>query len=148
MSLRRIEGWEGRLAEFVTQARSRPFLTGEFDCCLMPCDAVEMMTGVDPAAALRGRFKTERGALRVLKRFAGGGITEVAEKIAAELGAPEVPIRFARRGDIVLVLDPVFVRAPWDALLGLCLGRQVAVMAPEGLRLTPMHDLNRAWAVG
>ena len=72
MRLQRIEGWEGRLADFVVVACSRSFVYGEFDCCLMPCEAVEVITGVDPLVDLRGRYKTELGALRVLRRFAGG----------------------------------------------------------------------------
>lgn len=148
MSLRRIEGWERRLADFVSQARSRVFQYGSWDCCLMPCAAVEAMTGVDPAAALRGRYKTERGALGALRRFAGGGLTETVEKIAADLGAVEVALSFARRGDMVLFDDPALVQRPFDAALGLCLGREVAVMELDGLRLWPLARARRAWAVG
>lgn len=148
MSLRRSEGWESRLADFVTQARSRPFLWGEFDCCLMPCEAVREITGIDPAAALRGRYKTERGAVGALRRFAGGGLIETAEKITGDLGMPEVALSFARRGDVCLITDPRVVPRGFDAMLGLCLGREVGVMQLDGLRLLPLSVVTTTWAVG
>ena len=147
MAISRVEGWEGRLAAFVAQARSRPHQWGVFDCCLAPCDGVREITGVDPATALRGRYKTERGALLALRRFAGGGLVETVEKIAADLGAPEVGTGFASRGDVVLVTDPAVSRADFGGFLGLCLGRDVAVMTLEGLRLWPLEPDWRVWKV-
>ena len=147
MSLKRIEGWEGRLADFVAQACSQTFVWGAFDCCLMPCDGVREITGSDPAASLRGLYKTERGALRALRRFSGAGLTEAAEKIAADLGAPEVGLGFAGRGDVVLVTDPALVRPVFGGFLGLCLGRDVAVMTPEGLRFWSLAPGMRVWKV-
>ena len=147
MAISRVEGWEGRLAAFVAQAATRPFKWGAWDCCLMPCDGVREITGVDPAEALRGRYSTEIGAVRALRRFSGGGLTETVEKIAANLGAPEVGTGFAGRGDVVLVTDPALVRPVFGGFLGLCLGRDVAVMTPEGLRLWPLARDWRVWKV-
>ncbi len=148
MSLHRIEGWEGRLADFVAQARALPFQWAVFDCCSMPCQAVQIITGVDPLAELRGRYQTELGALRILRRFAGGGVTEMIEKITENLDVPEVEPPFARRGDIVLYDDLALVQGPFNAALGLCLGRDVAVVELEGLRLWPLARASRAWAFG
>lgn len=161
-----MEGWEGRLAGFVSQARTRPFQWGVFDCCLMPCDAVVEIAGVDPAAALRGRYTTRLGAIRALKRFVGPpacakpglrygegrnakkwGLTEAAKKIAATLGAPEVSVRLAQRGDICLITDREIVTGGLDAVLGVCLGEFAGVMGPDGLRLLPMSRVARAWKV-
>lgn len=120
----------------------------------MPCDAALEITGADPAAGLRGRYKTARGALRVLKGFAGPDAPDIlagaAEKIAQTLGAPEVDKNFARRGDILLVTGGALEIAPgFDSVLGLCLGREAAVMTAEGMRLIAMDALiSRAWAVG
>ncbi len=148
MTLRRLEGWEHRLADFVDEARSRPFQWGEFDCCLMPCDGVLAITGVDPAAKLRGRYRTLRGAQAALIRFARGGLVEAAEKIAADLAAPEVDLSFARRGDICLLTDPELVETGFDAMLAICLGREVGIAQAGGLRLLPLARAARAWEVG
>ena len=146
--MRRLEGWEHRLADFVDEARSRPFLWGDSDCCLMPCDGVLAITGVDPAAKLRGRYKTLRGAQGALRRFARGGVVETVEKIAADLAAPEVTLRFARRGDICLITDPELVETGFDAMLAICLGREVGIAQVDGLRLLPLARAARAWGVG
>ena len=148
MSLRRHEGWEGRLAVFVAQARSMPFQYGSHDCCLMVCDGVLAITGVDPLAKERGRYKTMRGARSTLRRFAGGGVIKLAEKIAADFGAPEVPLSFARRGDICLITDPELVETGFDAMLAICLGREVGIAQADGLRLLPLARAARAWRVG
>ena len=148
MTLRRREGWEHRLADFVVSARSTPFQWGEFDCCLMPCDAVVEIVGVDPAKELRGRYTTMRGARLALRRFAGGGLIEAVEKIAADLGAPEVAPSFARRGDICLITNPALVETGLDAMLAICLGRVVGIAQVDGLRLLPLASSARAWRVG
>ncbi len=147
MGLTRIEGWEGRLAAFVAQAANTPFQWGLVDCCLTPCDGVKEITGHDPAAALRGRYKTERGAMLALRRFAGGGLIAAVEKIAADLGAPEIGTGFASRGDVVLVTDQDLIRPGFDGFMGLCLGRDVAVMTPEGLKMWPLAPGMRVWRV-
>ncbi len=148
MSLKRIEGWEGRLADFVAQATPRPFQWGTWDCCLMPCDAAMLVAGVDPAAPFRGKYSTELGARRALKRFAGGGLAATLDKIFRDLGAPEVPVSFARRGDLGIITDPEVLTGGLDAMMALCLGRDVGVMTEEGLRFLPLSRVARAWAIG
>jgi len=148
MTLRRHEGWESRLADFIQAASRRPFQYGSHDCCLMPCDGVLAITGVDPAKKLRGRYKTIRGARSALRRFAGGGLIEAVEKIAADLGAPEVALSFARRGDICLVTDTELVETGFDAMLAICLGREIGIAQVDGLRLLPLSRAARAWGVG
>ena len=111
----------------------------------MPFEAVEIITGVDPWAELRGRYTTERGALRILKKFAGGGVIEMAEKITTDLGAPEVMPPFARRGDIGLIVSG-FVG--FGASLGVCLGGDVAVVTPDGLRFLSRGSMSRVWLMG
>lgn len=127
-------------------ASGRPFswggLNGGTDCCLFACDAVRAMTGLDPASPFRGRYQTKRGAVAALRRFAGGGIPETAEKIARELGAPEVPPMTAQRGDVVLT-----DQGPWLAL-GVCVGATVAVAGVQGIERQPLSRAVRAWRVG
>lgn len=101
--LTRFPDWPDRLAGAVNGGLTRAFAWGRFDCCLFACDGVAAITGVDPAAELRGRYTTQLGAARVLKRFAGGGLAEAADKIAGQLGAPAIAPSRAQRGDVVLV---------------------------------------------
>ncbi len=72
---------------------------------------------------------------------------EAVEKIAADLDAPEIATGFASRGDVVLITDPALLRPGFDGFMGLCLGRDVAVMTPEGLKLWPLAPGMRVWKV-
>ena len=57
-----------RLNETIKAALGRPFLWGEFDCCLFAADCTASVCGVDPAENYRGKYTTETGAKRQLKK--------------------------------------------------------------------------------
>lgn len=62
------------LPEFLRVARARPFAWGRHDCALFAADWVLNETGHDPAAAWRGRYRSEAGAARAIE--AAGGLEE------------------------------------------------------------------------
>ena len=140
----RFEDWPQRLDAAIDDARSIPFgyAPGENHCCLFTGNIVLAMTGDDPIAWFRGRYKDEKGAYVALKQFAGAGLVEAMERIAAEFPATEIPITHAQRGDVVLfeVQD--------DPGLGVCVGSKfVSVTKPNGLAFLPMTGVLRAWRV-
>lgn len=142
--LTRYPDWPERLRAFLDGAARRPFSWAEFNCCLFAAAGVAALTGTDPAAPLRGKFTTRRQAYAALKRFASGGVPEIAGKIAAALGCPEIPPRLAQRGDVVLVDGTA------GPALGLCAGAAVAVLKPEGgIGYVPIVDpsLRKAWKI-
>jgi hypothetical protein len=102
MRTKRLRNWPKLLAAHLKASAGRPFAWGAVDCGLAAADAIQAMTGKDPAAELRGRYSTADGATEALLAFAGGGIEAAAEKIAAQQGWSEIPIKFAGRGDLVL----------------------------------------------
>jgi hypothetical protein len=118
----RFENWPERLNALIALRCSRPFAWGEHDCALFACDAVLAMTGADPAAWFRGRYRTRRGAYRLLKTFGGAGLAATWEKIAAQRGLPEIAPAFARRGDVLL----------FDAIPLLPSGEASVFSAPSG----------------
>ncbi len=142
--LRRRHDWPERLAGVLRAARGQGFRWGDHDCALFAARAVEAMTGHDPAAGFRGRYKTRRGAYGRLRRFAAGGLAEAAEKIAKTLRAEEIAPATAGRGDVVLV-----AAATGEALGVIDLsGRGIAVTGPDGLSILPRSAALRAWRVG
>lgn len=96
----RLDLWESRLAELLGQSARRPFEWGQFDCCLLACDAIKALTGSDPGESYRGRYCDETSAREILD--AEGGVEGIAERIARERGFLPVPPLFAWRGDIAL----------------------------------------------
>lgn len=115
----RLPDWESRLAVYMRACRAREFEWGALDCALFIAGAVEAMTGVDPAAAYRGRYTTREGAAQALRNIGEG-------TLAKTIGAlfTECPTSHARRGDLV-----------WhDGAIGVCMGEQALFIGAEGER--------------
>lgn len=143
--IRRVD-WPERLAAHIVASSARPFAWGSFDCCTFACDAVVATTDVDPMAELRGTYDDVRSAAVALRKFAGG-LDETAEKIAAILGAPSVPLAFAQRGDVVLG------NVETDDGAGLALGivgldGRATFAGKIGLTRIDVRDCVKAWSVG
>lgn len=131
----RLVDWEFRLDALVRQAHREPFAWGRRDCCLWAADATWALTGMDPAADVRGTYDDERGALRVLQRL--GGLCAVA----ARGGAPIRPA-FAIDGDVGLV--------QWQEteLLAVRVGEVWLAVSRTGLIAAPADAAVGAWGVG
>ncbi|MCK5641912.1 MAG: hypothetical protein KAJ19_14005 [Gammaproteobacteria bacterium] len=139
---RRNHDWPEALNRTVTEARTMPLVWGQHDCALFAASAIEAMTGIDVAKKFRGKYKTARGAAGQMKKFAGGGIPELADKIAAQHGFESIPVAFAQRGDVVETDTP---EGPG---LGVCVGAEFVIIGESGLVDWPMTEANRAWRIG
>ena len=93
----RIDNWPRTLNALIEERRAASFAWGAHDCCLFAADGVRATTGADPAADLRGRYRTALGAARLIRRRFAGDI----EAIPSALGFAEIPPALARRGDVV-----------------------------------------------
>ena len=94
----RVTYWERRLIEAVDKCRGAEISTGSLDCGLFAADCVLAVTGVDYMEDFRGKYKTQKGALRLLKKYADGTI----EGYLASLFSEHLNAKLARRGDVVL----------------------------------------------
>lgn len=138
----RKENWERHLIETIEAAQKRPFVFGESDCCLFAADVFEAMTGTDPASKWRGKYKSEKGAIRMLKRIGGGGFVEAMEIIMLGLGLEEVKPVFAQRGDVVLVMNG------GRHILGVIDSRGlITAMSTDGVVQLPLDQAERAWRI-
>lgn len=128
--------WRGRLSAVVEAALQRPFEWGVHDCALFAGEAVLAMTDVDLAEGWRGRYRTQLGALRVLKR--AGHPDHVA--LAAAL-LPEIHPARASVGDIAAV------RVGDNLVIGVVIGPTVAAPGPADLEFVPRTEIHRAFHV-
>ena len=137
----------GLLSDYLAAWVLRPRRYGLADCALFAADWVRLCRGVDPAAPWRGRYRSPRGALRLV-REAGGFVALADSALAAcGIGRTEAP----RAGDVALV------RAPCDREAFGCVGAIVVsdamlVAMPEergGLVYARMAqaDVLAAWRV-
>lgn len=122
-----------RLQAFIESRRETPFAWGSHDCALFAADWVASATGTDPAQGLRGRYRTARGAARLIKRE--GGLEAIADSRLGERIEPKL----AQRGDVVLL------EGSHGPTLGVCLGVDAAAPGEDGLMLVPMHNALAAW---
>lgn len=133
----RRPGWERRLAEAIAAARDRPFRWGQHDCATFAFDLRrELAGGYDVAALWRGRYRTARGAVLVMRRLGWPSLELAGRDI---LGEPLPSLHLAQRGDLVL--------AGSGLGFGVCLGARAAGIAPEGLVLVPMAACKLAWRI-
>jgi hypothetical protein len=119
----RVDLWESKLAEYLENVG--PFEWGQNDCCLFAANAVEVITGTDPAKKYRG-YKTKLGAAKKLKDL---GIEGAWSK---EFGDPINP-KLCKRGDVVLFQNGQ------EQSIGVCMGTKFAAIAEEGLIMLDMQ---------
>lgn len=87
------------LLEFIASRRNTPFEWGVNDCCLFPADALKVLTGIDHASEFRGKYDSELGAAKALKKFGAG---DLESTLTQKFGQPIAPLS-AMRGDVALI---------------------------------------------
>ena len=97
-TMTRLPDWQPRLHAWLRRVNGTPFVPGSHDCCLFGAGAIEAQTGVDIAAAWRGRYTTLAGGRRVLRK---AGFADHVALIEATL--PMIHASYAREGDLALV---------------------------------------------
>lgn len=133
--MERLPDWPQRLADFIEARRERAFCWAESDCCLFVCDAVECMTGTDPASRWRGLYGSEKGARRLIRD--NGGVAGLATLAFG----PPVPAALAGRGDVVLI------DSPNGEGLALCIGNSIAAQGQDGITFLPLSQAKAAWKI-
>ena len=132
----RLRDWQSRLDAAIREARARPFEWGRHDCALFAAGCVAALTGADPASDLRGRYTTETGAARVIKRL--GGLEGIGD---ARLG-PRVPVLCAQVGDVGLI------EQDGRDMAAVCAGQHWLAAALEGgLAVLPLAAARVVWRV-
>lgn len=129
----RLHDWMPRLSALMSARLGAPFAWGVHDCCLFAADAVQAITGHDPMADLRGRYSTEREALRTVQRLgglAGAAVDRMGPVVRADLAQP---------GDIGL--GAVAGRQS----LAVCCGAHFMAPGVGGLVVIHTADVLRAW---
>jgi hypothetical protein len=139
--VRRHEDWQTRLSQFLASRQSVPFSYGSHDCCLFVADAVIAMTGTDLALQFRTKYRTRLGALRRLN-INRGGVAAIASAVMIAYRCPEIAIRAAGRGDVILL------QMPEGDILGLVsLNGTFVAAADRGFIEVPRALARRAWRI-
>lgn len=148
----RVEGWERRYQAVLDRAAREPYVLGSHDCFRVACAVLEALTGVDRWPEFAGRYRTYRQSLVILREYADKAVAEreadthhpspithhpkastFDDAFDGFFGIGHCAASFARRGDVVKVLDP-----NGTAHLGVCIGREIAVLRETGLMTVPL----------
>lgn len=131
----RLPDWAARFQALLQSTRATPFAWGVRDCCLWAADAVQALTGHDPAAPWRGTYGDAAGARLVLRKL--GGLAGVAS-----LGAQPIQPGFATAGDVAIV------KAARRNMLAVCTGESWLCVTRHGLLALPLSAAQSVWGVG
>ena len=139
--MKRHIDWQTELAGFLEKASKKKFRWASHDCCMFACNAVRAITGVDLARGYRTRYRTWEDADAVLEQ--GGGVERISEDVARRNGLIEIPILFARRGDVILFETEM---GKTLGIVGMD-GKHIVSAGLKGLGWFPVRQGLKAWRV-
>lgn len=133
----RLSTWEADLSAYIASVRNLPFVYGKHDCGLFAAGAVVAMTGEDPAAEFRGKYSSEIGIAKALKKIGAGDLETTLDTMFETR-----PVGLLRRGDLAWNGDSV----------GVCMGGYALFVGQEGERegliRVERSDWLKGWRVG
>ena len=102
------------------------------------------MTGVDVAAALRGRYRNRAEAFAAIRALCGrASMAAAADHLAGVYGIAEIAVPFAQRGDAVQL------RHGRRSSLGIVAMHGTEILTPyaDGILCLPLSHATRAWRI-
>ncbi|MBB1247466.1 DUF6950 family protein [Rhizobium sp. G21] len=139
MSISRVgwpHDWRSRLIAFLEARERAGFAWGARDCLMMTADAHVAMTGRDFAAAYRGRYRSESGAARMLRRNGCADMRDAARRLLREIALVD-----ATCGTIGLTEQ----EGRWG--MGIFCGPYFYVQSSDGLGILPRSAAALAFEV-
>lgn len=137
------------MTEFLWAKGRAPFAWGENDCMLFAAQAMRILTGIDVAGLFEGKYKTVRGALRLIKRAGFPDQIQLIEGVTKKYRWPETAPALAQRADWVLAEEDM---EPFKYALGIVdlSGRFGWFVGAEGLQRVALDEprIVRAWRIG
>jgi hypothetical protein len=147
--MKRKEAWPELLDLAIREKSAVPFAWGTNDCILFSCSMIEAMTGVDPAASVRGKYKDASGALFTITSTGNSTLSAMVTSLAAAQGMKLVPVKMAQRGDLVCFAQES-TNPAFDVVFGVAghSGKEAICVSDEGLKRIPVLKAAKAWRVG
>ena len=138
--MNRSDTWHADLAAYIVSVGAKPFVWGEHDCATFAAGAVMAMTGEDFAKPYRGKYKSLRGGLGMLKRKGFANHADLAASLFEEIHPS-----LARVGDLAAVpADGATLIA-----LGIVQGERIFVLRPGsvGMGTVDLLSATRAFRI-
>ena len=123
------------LGDYLATATSREWAWGRDDCCTFLAGWVMARGHSDPMHFIRGRYRSEFGALRSIKQ--GGGLVPLWRRGMADVGIPEADEPQA--GDVAVLAIPTEA-GPHEAC-GIFSGARWVLRTSGGFFASPARPL-------
>jgi len=134
--MNRLDNWQANLSDLIRKRQNQPFDIVNFNCLMWALEAVEAITGESHYSLFAGKFKTAKGAAKILRTK---GKAETSAQFLEQLLGERQHIFFVRKGDIVVTdsEDPLLI-LPSDVALfgppvGVCYGELTYFVGETGL---------------
>jgi hypothetical protein len=88
------------ISSYIRDNRDTPFEWGSFDCCVFVATAIKIQTKIDVYKPYSGKYKTEIGAAKALKRY--GSIEDTLDKYFERINPA-----LAGRGDVHMLSNGI-----------------------------------------
>lgn len=134
--------WEADLAAYIAPLRDARFEWGTLDCAMFAAGAVIAVTGADPVEVYRGKYSSELGAAKALKKYGAGDLKSTLGTMFEER-----PIGRLQRGDLVWSGDAVGVCMGDYALFVGRAETEAGTEIAEGLIRIPRAEWAGGWRV-
>ena len=129
----RLTDWEAQLGAYLAGVAADVDALGDMPCARFAFDAAQAQTGVDCYAPYRGRYKTEIGGARLMRKAGDGTLPSIFD-----LHYTQKPPAFAQRGDLVFNGET----------MGVCIGGAALFIHGSALVQLPRDFWVKVWAVG
>jgi len=138
MSLKRLPDWRTRLFSLIDEKDKQPFQYGLNDCSTFGADVVFALTGFDPAAQFRGKYKTKLGGIRAIRKAGYLNQVDYLEK-----NYKEIPPAFATFGDIGITTSD----AGDDIAICVVVGNFSVGVSADGISKVSNSDLIKVFKI-
>ncbi|WP_146767950.1 DUF6950 family protein [Mesorhizobium atlanticum] len=139
LQLVRVPDWDRRLARLVSSIGVEAGIWGQSDCLMTAAAGIEAVTGIDIMKPWRGRYRSEAGAARLMRKE---GCETVEDVLGTFFGLPEVGRLLAMRGDVGVV------ESGGQLCCGFLCDRGFLVRTESGRILLPQTAIKTAFKVG
>jgi hypothetical protein len=148
--MKRVQNWELKLHSFIERRKNTPMTWGKSDCASFAVDAVKEIIenphSFNPMQSFKGRYRSPRGAYRLLKKYSGGGLLDTCRIILDLEGFSLKSAKFAQRGDFALVEVDTVIGGIRE-VLGVVVDGKVVTQGKDGLVFVGLDKARAVWAI-
>ena len=137
--MKKLSDWEARFHRFLVANRRKPFVWGQWDCCIFTNAAVKEITGEDLIPE-ELRWTDEQTAMQAIEKY-GKTLGNSVYKAAMAAGLKMIAPTDARKGDVCVVKEE------GKQVAGICDGFAVLCPSDGGYTHKPIGHAQKVFRI-